>query len=122
MILLLLIIIIIIITVVVMRWKTTKEPFATGDLYLASMYRQIHLLERVAREKVAKNNSSPGSDKDVARERLILEKLARDSNKLSKDIRDLIEVDSKNSIPKLPTHYATNPMIGLPSQVGRYVI
>lgn len=87
-----------------------------GDLNLASLYRQIHLLERVARERVALNNDGPGGDKGVPRERIILERIERDSAKLAKNIRDLITVHSRK--PALPPHYATNPMIGLPSQVG----
>lgn len=87
-----------------------------GDLNLASLYRKIHLLERVARERVAQNNDGPGGNKGVPRERIVLERIARDSSRLAKNIRDLIAVHSQK--PPLPTHYATNPMIGLPSQVG----
>jgi hypothetical protein len=87
-----------------------------GDLNLSSMYRQIHLLERLARERVALNNNGPGGDKGVPRERLILERIAKDSDRLAKNIRDLIAAYSRK--PAMPTHYATNPMLGLPSQVG----
>lgn len=87
-----------------------------GDLFLANLYRQIHMLERVARERIAINNDGPGGDKGVPRDRPILERIARDSNNLKKAINQLIE---RHAVPpRLPYHYASNPMVGLPSQAG----
>ena len=95
---------------------TKPTHIEQGDLHLANLYRRIHMLERVARERVALNNNGPGGDKGAPRERIILERIARESNKLKQAINDMIKIQSKP--PRLPYHYATNPMVGVPSQPG----
>ena len=89
-----------------------------GDTVLTDMYKRIHVLERIVRERVGQNNDIPGgSEYTSPREPMIMEDIDKEINFLRKKIQEII-LSRQQEIP-LPRLYTSNPMISVPTHLGQ---
>lgn len=108
-----LVLIIAIVLLVSQEGNIEMENFEDNNLY-----RRIHLLERLARTKINRNNDIPGGDNSYPNEPYKLALLEKEINSLKKEIAT--EINKKKSKLNFPTLYSDNPMINLPSVPGNY--